>query len=149
MFRKLMLLNRLKKELDLEDDVAIPLPKIDEHKTEASANAEDNLQETDCQEVGGGEEETEEPVEEKEPKVEDMSKDIKTADKIEEGVQNEVQVEEKKTEVEEEMKEEVVQESVQELSSKEKLDEKETVTKNTIKISELTEDKKCFLLMTN
>ena len=119
MFRKLMLLNRKK---ELEDDVAFPLPKIDEQKTEASANAEDSWQETDCQEVGGGDEE---PVEDKEPKDEDMSKDI-TADKIEEDVQEE----EKKTEVveKEEMREEAVQEIVHELSKKDKSDETEAVT---------------------
>ena len=142
MFRKLMLLNRLNanKELDIEDDVAVPLPKIDEHKTEASANAEGSLQETDCKEAGGGDEEIEEPVEEKEPELDDMSEDNTTVDKTEEVVQDNVQVEEKKPEVEEEMKEEVVQKSVQESSSKDKLDEKETVTKD--RITEISEQEK-------
>ena len=93
MFRKLMLLNRLnaKKDPDLKDN--IPMQKIDEDKTEVSANAEDICQETDCQEAGVDEDistEASQPVKDEEPEVEDVSQEIIT-DKIEEVVQDKVQ----------------------------------------------------------
>ena len=102
MFRKLMLLNRLnaKKDPDLEDN--IPLQKIDEDRTEVSANAEDDCQETDYQEDNCQEDndqevfdenisiEASEPVKDEEPEVEGVSQEIST-DQIEEVVHEEAQ----------------------------------------------------------
>ena len=113
MFRKLMLLNRLnaKKDLDCEDN--IPLQKIDEDMTDASADTDDVVEDKteasdnaevideDNTEASANEEvidedktansiESSEPVKNDEPEVKDVSEDV-TANKIVEVVMENVQ----------------------------------------------------------